>query len=900
MQRLLKKIYDIKVIGRCSLLLQICITSPSPKNVERYLTNFVANFPGFVYIFRLSPDGHGSFPFASPGIEKLYGLKPEDVQDDMAPLHAMAHPEDASHIIASLEQSARTLLPVQVEFRICRPGMPVRWVEFHSVPEHQDDGSTLWYGIMQDITERKQMQEALIAREQEFRSLAENLPDNIARWDIAGRCLYSNPIHQRTLGKTLEEMRGKTHSEVFADNRFAFFDEVMAQVISTRQEAQVLRVPVPMPDGGTDYHDVRLAPEFDSEGRITSVLGIGRNMTDAYRMQETIAQREQEFRSLAESSPVSIIRYDREGRISYLNGGLVRHLGISPEHVIGKLPSEVWPDGRYDSIQQAAAQALETETKISIELCAQSVGEPEFNQIQVVPERDIAGQVIGTLAFGMDISAIRNAERRLTNVFANFPGFAFSFLMSPEGHYCFPYASPGIEKLYGLKPEDIKNDMAPLHVLAHPEDRLSIEAAIAESAQTMVPFNVEFRLCRPDQAQRWVECRSVPTPQHDGSIIWHGLMIEITERKQAEAEQQRLLNILEQFADFVGSANMDGTLSYHNRAARRMVGLPDDADLSSMRVADMHPKWAAKRVMEEGVPTALAHGVWRGESALLHRDGREIPVSQVIILHRDTEGRPAFMSTIMQDITERKQTEARLVLQNHALNHIGEAVYLIDEEARILHVNNAASNMLGYTQDELLAMRICDIDPDADPAKWQEHWDDLLIRGTITLETNHRSKMGKLIPTEVNANAIAHEGCLYNFALVRDISERKQAQETLQHSQSLLENAQRIAHIGIWDVDMLNDVLTWSDETFHIWEIDKTSFKATFAAFLDTVHPEDRDKVTTAYNQAINDKSLYQVEHRLLFPDGRIKYIHERGEPFFLMLKDVRFALSVRHWTLPN
>jgi PAS domain S-box-containing protein len=114
-----------------------------------------------------------------------------------------------------------------------------------------------------------------------------------------------------------------------------------------------------------------------------------------------------------------------------------------------------------------------------------------------------------------------------------------------------------------------------------------------------------------------------------------------------------------------------------------------------------------------------------------------------------------------------------------------------------------------------------------------------------------------------------------------DITESKRIQRAMQRSQSALEEAQRIGHIGSWDVDMVNDVLIWSDEIFRIWEIDKTQFEATFAAFLETVHPEDRDKVTLAYNQAIIDKSLYQVEHRLLFPDGRVKYIYERGEPYF-------------------
>jgi len=92
-----------------------------------------------------------------------------------------------------------------------------------------------------------------------------------------------------------------------------------------------------------------------------------------------------------------------------------------------------------------------------------------------------------------------------------------------------------------------------------------------------------------------------------------------------------------------------------------MLGLPDDADLSTMKIKDMHPEWAAKKVLEEGIPTVLRYGFWQGENAILNREGQEIPVSQMIRLHCDVSGNPQFMSTIMRDITEPKRLEKLLV-----------------------------------------------------------------------------------------------------------------------------------------------------------------------------------------------------------------------------------------------
>lgn len=397
-------------------------------------------------------------------------------------------------------------------------------------------GKAIGVALAVDITERKYMEAKLSARERDFRSLAENIPDNVGRWDTEGRFLYSNPTHQRTLGKPFDEMVGKAHGEIFPDGYYAPFGEALARTVATGQEVRIPRVPVPTPSGDMAIHDVRLTPEFDAEGRVVSVLGLGRDMTDIYRMQEAIAAREQEFRSLAESSPDSIIRYDLDLHIIYLNNGLVRGLGLaSANEVIGQRPIEIWPDGRFAAIDVASKRVIESGSRETVELVwTEDSGNLRVGQILVVPEYGVDGRIIGTLAFGRDISEVKDAQRRMTDFVANMPGFAYSFRMTPDGHGSFPFASPGIEKLYGLQPADVKDDMAPLHALTHPADAPRVIAAIAESARTMSPAHVEYRICRPGLPERWIEFRSSPVHEANGSVVWHGIMLDITERKQAE------------------------------------------------------------------------------------------------------------------------------------------------------------------------------------------------------------------------------------------------------------------------------------------------------------------------------------------------------------------------------
>ena len=96
-----------------------------------------------------------------------------------------------------------------------------------------------------------------------------------------------------------------------------------------------------------------------------------------------------------------------------------------------------------------------------------------------------------------------------------------------------------------------------------------------------------------------------------------------------------------------------------------------------------------------------------------------------------------------------------------------------------------------------------------------------------------------------------------------------------------LDEAQRIAGVGSWELDLVTDKLVWSNEIFRIFEIDRTRFGATYEAFLAAIHPDDRDAVDAAYRRSLETRQPYGIFHRLQMPDGRIKYVHEQCESFF-------------------
>jgi len=142
------------------------------------------------------------------------------------------------------------------------------------------------------------------------------------------------------------------------------------------------------------------------------------------------------------------------------------------------------------------------------------------------------------------------------------------------------------------------------------------------------------------------------------------LEAEIVERKRIEKEQTRLVAIIEATPDFVATGDLDGHALYMNQAGLRMLGYEPKQDVSELRVGAGQPDWALKLVLETGIPHAIEHGTWSGESAFLLPDGKEMPVLQVVIAHKRQDGSMEYLSTIARDITQRKASEARIARLN--------------------------------------------------------------------------------------------------------------------------------------------------------------------------------------------------------------------------------------------
>ncbi|HEX4084386.1 MAG TPA: PAS domain S-box protein [Chthoniobacteraceae bacterium] len=135
---------------------------------------------------------------------------------------------------------------------------------------------------------------------------------------------------------------------------------------------------------------------------------------------------------------------------------------------------------------------------------------------------------------------------------------------------------------------------------------------------------------------------------------------DITESARAQETTERFRAILEATTDMVGMADKFGRLFYINGAGRDLLGLAPDEPLTGLRLPDVHAPWAADLVALEGLPVAMIEGAWQGETAVLSRNGPEIPASELILAHKSPSGSVEFLSTIIRDMSEQKEAEVRV------------------------------------------------------------------------------------------------------------------------------------------------------------------------------------------------------------------------------------------------
>ena len=269
--------------------------------------------------------------------------------------------------------------------------------------------------------------------------------------------------------------------------------------------------------------------------------------------------------------------------------------------------------------------------------------------------------------------------------------------------------------------------------------------------------------------------------------------------------------------------------------------------------------------------------VANNEYRIIHKNGSEIWVNDIAQFVKSTSTGKGYIHGVLREITNRKIVRQNLITTQIALDNARDSIFWIGPDGSILYVNNAACEALEYTLEEILSLKIFDIDPLFNKDLWYEHWEKTRMFPSYKLESYHKSKSGRIFPVEVSISLIKSGDREFHSAYARDITDRKQAEEILKKYQQLLNESQRLAHVGSWELDVQTKKMFWSEENFRILGMENRSFQPSLKEFTSNVHPDDLNNVLRYFEKSIQTKSFGTFNYRILLPDNSIRWVQTTG-----------------------
>ena len=360
---------------------------------------------------------------------------------------------------------------------------------------------------------------------------------------------------------------------------------------------------------------------------------------------------------------------------------------------------------------------------------------------------------------------------------------------------------------------------------------------------------------------------------------------DITERKKSDSHIKQLdiainNSVNEVYVFDAASLNF----SYVNKGVIDNLGYTFD-ELITMSPIDIKPKYTHKSFSKLLDPLSKGK-VNKFQFWTIHqrKDKSTYPV-EVNISKFMLNNELHYLALII-DITERNKSEEENKKLSTVIEQSANNIMITDTSGKVEYINPRFTEVSGYTEAEVLGKTPTILKSGKHSKEfYTELWETIKAGKIWKGQFHNKAKNGSLFWEQATITPIRNkEGKITNFLSIReDITRQKEAEKELvkakekaEESEAKLKQAQQIAKLGHWELDLVNNNLKWSDEVYRIFGIDPKRFPATYEAFMENIHKDDRNKVDNAYENSLKNRKPYKIEHRLLLKTGELKYVLEK------------------------
>ena len=341
------------------------------------------------------------------------------------------------------------------------------------------------------------------------------------------------------------------------------------------------------------------------------------------------------------------------------------------------------------------------------------------------------------------------------------------------------------------------------------------------------------------------------------------------------ASDERFRAIMGSASEAIVSTNEAGLIVYGNEGAGRLFGLPTE-EIIGRFLGDFVPNWEAVSAMGGG--RALEVSARRADGTVLPL---EISVARWQAMDR------GFVSWIGRDITARREAERRAGESDAYLRGIFNAaldgIITIDEKGIIESANIACTRVFGYDHAEMIGQNVKILMPEPYAADHDQYLCNYMTTGKAKIigigrEVMGRKKDGSIFPLDLSVNEMQTGRGRRFIGVVRDITLRQEAESKLRASEERLNRSHIFANIGTWDLNIKTGDLYWSEQIGPLFGYPAGEMETSHDNFLNVVHPDDRHLVADAVAACVERNAEYNIEHRIVWPDGTVRWVHEKGD----------------------
>ena len=671
------------------------------------------------------------------------------------------------------------------------------------------DGRTVRYEMAIDITDQKNLEDALKKSEEKYRLIFEYSPLGLFYFDENGIIVDCNDLFVKIIGSSREALIGlnlinlsdkKLVAEVkkTLKNQTGYYEDIYHSV--TADKSTPVRV--------------IFAPVIQDEPLLGGV-GIIEDMTERKLAEDALRESEEKHSTTLQSIVYGVIAADENGFIDNMNEVAEKLCSYSLDEAKGKQLTTV-----FNIVNSETRKTVENPVKKVIEsgsiiglanhtlLIAKDGSEYQITD-STATIRNKEGVITGVVLVFSDVTEEYKKEKALQKSATR---LSFALNATNDGIFNWnletneAYFSPQYYRMLGYKPNEFKANYEDWKKLIHPDDIEDCERIIQNSIAENKSFSIEYRAKTKDGRWKWLNSRGkVMEKNSQGKAIRIvGTHTDINERKEIEEELHLQSLVLNQITDHVTITDLEGKITYVNQAQIETFGFSKDK-LIGQQIQIFGENQAKGATQKDIIEKTIKHRTWRGEIINYDKDGNEHIMDCRTQLINDSKGKPIAICGVSNDITEYKKIERALKTSEKKhrtlLENVFDGIYLLHGRY-FEYVNKQFCNITGYSEEELLDEKFdfSEILTEKGKQVVEQRYAEREKGENLSnvYEFQIKTKPGKIKDIEVSTTNLTEDKAPRILGVIRDITEKKKtlklenevlvAQQSAEFKQKFLAN----------------------------------------------------------------------------------------------------------------